>query len=332
MRTVAIVAVENCISSVVYGVQDIFGIANDFIKASNAYGDEHLFNPVIVGRTLDAVTSFTGAKVLPEQPIDEIGDAEFVIVAPIGRALGETVRASESLSAWLTAMAERGAKLCSTCTGAFLLAETGLLDGYQATTNPGRAAQFRKYYPNVDLRLERLITDSGQIICCGATYAFVDLVIYLIEKECGADIAIEVSRVLVTDKNRVDQRPYIPLQTKQFHHDQAVRTVQERIQKDYMKPLTLADLAEEACVSVRNLTRRFRIATDQTPNAYLQAVRIDKSRELLELTDQTVEDITLSIGYEDVRSFSRLFKKQTGLTPKTYRERFKARDLAGQTA
>ena len=324
MRIVAIVAAENCLSSVVYGVQDIFAIANEFMEASDAYGPEDLFRPVIVG-TDKTVTSFSNVALHTNLKIDEVKEAEFIIVTPIGKNLQATVQQSTAITNWLGNMAQHNARLCGICTGVFLLAATGLLDGKQATTNPNRATQFHKHYPTVDLQVNRLITDSGDILCCGATYAFVDLIIYLIEKECGSDIAIQCARNLVTDKNRTDQRPYIPFQPKQFHHDKVVRAVQERIHENYQLPLPLGELASAVGVSMRNLTRRFKVATDQTPKAYLQAVRIDKTREMLEMTDESFENITVAVGYEDVRSFGRLFAKKTGLSPKVYRERFQTR-------
>ncbi|MBV1907742.1 MAG: helix-turn-helix domain-containing protein [Kangiellaceae bacterium] len=324
MKTVAIIAVDNCLSSVVYGVKDIFGIANRFIGVSKTYTPKELFNPIIVG-TNQTVSSFSDITINIDQKIHEIDDVDYIIIAPISSKLRETVQQSTMLITWMKKMADRGAVLCSVCTGSFLLAQTGLLNNKNATTNPNLAMQFRKDYPKVNLDIDKLITDNGNIICCGATYAFVDLVIYLLEKNCGFDIAIECARNLVTDKNRVDQRPYISFQPRQFHHDKIVHSVQQRVHENYQSPLTLEDLASDAAVSVRNLTRRFKAATDQTPKSYLQSIRINKSKEMLETTDLSFEKITLLVGYEDVRSFSRLFAKKIGVSPKVYRERFQIR-------
>jgi transcriptional regulator GlxA family with amidase domain len=203
-----------------------------------------------------------------------------------------------------------------------LLAEAGLLDGRQATTHWGFSQQFRQRYPSVDLRPEKLITVDEPVACAGGGMAWWDLGIYLVERYAGTQTARELAKSFVIDAGRTSQAPYSALQARRYHSDQAILRLQEWLDKHYSQPVALQTLAALSGLTERSLIRRFKAATGDTPTSYLQVLRIESARQYLEQSRLSVDAITRQIGYEDVSSFSRLFRKHTGLAPGAYRSRF----------
>src|SRR5262249_11918367 len=218
--------------------------------------------------------------------------------------------------------AGKGTRIASMCTGSFLLAETGLLDGRSATTHWFFADAFREMYPKVTVLPERLIVDEGNIITTGAATAFMDLVMYLIELYCGHEVAVFSSKVLLIDLGRWSQLPYTTFSTQRLHNDRQISQVQLLIESESHLNLSSVSLAERAGMSLRNFDRRFQNATGETPSSYLRKFRVEKAKRLLETTNDTVQEITAKVGYEDRSSFRRLFYEHTALSPKAYRAKY----------
>lgn len=218
--------------------------------------------------------------------------------------------------------------VASNCTGAFFLAEAGLLNGKDATTHWGFVDKFRKRYPNVNLKPEQLITESDNLLCAGGGHAWFDLGLYLIERFCGREVALETAKAFVIDMGRQNQMSYSPLDAKKQHSDLTIKNIQYWIDQHFTTPFVLDEIAREYGLSVRTLIRRFKQATGETPIAYAQAVRMEQARKLLETRSLSIAHIAHQVGYEDISSFSRLFKQMTGLTPGHYRARYKSR-MAG---
>lgn len=211
------------------------------------------------------------------------------------------------------------------CTGAFLLAETGLLDARTATTHWFFADLFRRSYPKVKLYPDRLIVDEGNVITSGAATSFLDLILYLVELYCGREAAILTAKVLLIDMGRYTQLPYTIFSTQKIHQDRQVLRLQQFMEANLQRELTIELLADRAGMSVRNFDRRFRAAVGEAPSSYLQKLRIEKAKRLLETTNDSIADIMLKVGYEDERSFRRLFHALTELSPKVYRQRYAAK-------
>ncbi len=206
----------------------------------------------------------------------------------------------------------------------FFIAETGLLDGKKATTNIGLSAQFARKYPDIDLNPQRIIVDNGDIICAGSTLSYRELSIYLIERYAGHETAVQCSKMLLIEKNRDSQAPFGTFNQSKEHTDDNVRAIQEWIESHFAEEVSAAQMAAKAKMSKRNFIRRFKAATGETFSTYLQQLRIEVAKKSLETTRLNIDEITYQIGYEDSRSFSRLFKKYTSLTPSAYRDRFSA--------
>ncbi|MDX1553376.1 MAG: helix-turn-helix domain-containing protein, partial [Marinobacter sp.] len=251
--------------------------------------------------------------------------ADLVIVPTIGAPISQVLAANPDLVQWLGDFRDATSgqvRVASNCTGAFLLAEAGLLDGRQATTHWGFSNQFRQRFPAVDLQPEKLITVDGHIACAGGGMAWWDLGVYLVERFAGPKVARELAKAFVIDAGRTSQAPYGALQARRYHSDVAILRLQDWLDANYTRPVTLQSLGRLAGLTERSLIRRFKAATGDTPTGYLQILRIEAARQHLENSRAAVEEVTRLVGYEDVSSFSRLFRKHTGLAPGVYRARF----------
>jgi transcriptional regulator GlxA family with amidase domain len=223
---------------------------------------------------------------------------------------------------WLQEQYYNGVSIASFCTGAFLLAATGLLNGKRATTHVMAAPLFRAHFPQVLLQPEAVVThDAGLYTSGGATSSF-HLMLYLLEMYCGRNMAIQIAKMFSIDMDRQQQAHFAGFAPVRNHTDLLVRDVQDQMEKRYMDITTVDALVREMPVSQRNFVRRFKQATGVTPIDYLQQTRIEAARQLLEHTDLSMVEIMCHVGYGDMKSFRNLFLRITGLTPKAYREKY----------
>ncbi|WP_375312711.1 helix-turn-helix domain-containing protein [Bradyrhizobium sp. A5] len=216
---------------------------------------------------------------------------------------------------------QRGVLLASYCTGSFLLAEAGLLDGSVATTHWARGKTFERRYPGVDLRINDIITEQENIICSGAVTSALNLALRIVQKLVGAEVAAETGKLMLIDGNRVAQSSYASIQNEP-HSDPLVLRAQRWMEKSLQRGFNLGELARQLAVSERTLNRRFKQTTGKAPLHYLQSLRIDVAKRLLETKDLTMDAVSRRVGYGDLSTFRRLFKRETGLSPREYQRRF----------
>ncbi|WP_246184141.1 GlxA family transcriptional regulator [Pandoraea anhela] len=241
-----------------------------------------------------------------------------------GRAdFEKLLKTQTTLRSWLTSQWNNGAWVAANCTGTFILAETGLLDGRVATTTWWLQRQFRSRFPRVDLQLDPVVTEADRLVCAGAYASYLLQAIRVIERFSGPVIASLSAKTMLIDVSQTTQTPHLPLLSDKSHGDSMVHKAQHRLQKHMARDLRIVDLAAELNVSERTLIRRFKAALDQTPLSYLQSLRLDAARSLLEAGDLTVEGVAQRVGYADTSSFSRLFREKIGLSPGAYRMRFR---------
>jgi len=244
------------------------------------------------------------------------------VVPTIGGKIETVLAQEQDALPWLRFLHQGGADLASNCTGAFLLAEAGLLDDKTATTHWGFSQEFRHRYPQVNLNERELITRDGNIFCAGGGTAWRDLTILLVERFCGADLARELARAFVIDVRNDLQSIYAGLPAHTYHQDDQVQAIQGWIHEHYKENTSLGQLAERVHLSPRQLQRRFTTTLGEPPLQYLQRVRIEAARKMLERGTNNLAKLSEQVGYQDVSSFSRLFKRHTGLSPSHYRQRF----------
>lgn len=211
--------------------------------------------------------------------------------------------------------------VAASCYGTFVLAEAGLLNGIAATTTWWMEQEFHQRYPAVLLDADKTLIDSGKVITAGAMTAHTDLSLHVLRRSSGAALARSVGSIMLVDGAKSSQRPFMTTQ-RAFQNPLVQKSIEWFLSK-IGQPISIHDLANDMCVSYRTLNRRFLEITGHTPLAFMHELRIERAKELLECTDQVQEEITLSIGYEDLSSFRRLFKRSTGITPAQYRQQFR---------
>lgn len=330
MQTVSVIGFDGALASAITGVIDLFRLAGVTWARINGEPPEPQFTTRLLTKDGVPCRCINGLTILPDgawndRPSSE-DDTNLVIIPTIGGPIERVLAENPELIKWLAGFQSSDSgqvRVASNCTGAFLLAEAGLLDGRQATTHWGFSNQFRQRYPAVDLHQDKLVTVDGHIACAGGGMAWWDLGIYLVERFVNARVARELARSFVIDAGRTSQAPYGVLQTKRYHSDQAILRLQDWLEQTFREPVSLKELAHQAGLTERSLLRRFRQATGDSPTTYLQLLRVEEARRQLASCQASLESITHEVGYEDVSSFSRLFRKHTGLSPGAYRARFR---------
>jgi transcriptional regulator GlxA family with amidase domain len=299
----------------VYGLTDIFTVANKMRR-------EHLALDIPEIRICHWQLDAQGFMACIDDTHPQAEHAPTVIIVPPcldGQPDALTARPFvASLRRWHDA----GAVVSSVCAGVYLLAEAGLLDGRMATTHWSLATHLADGYPSIQVDVDKMIIDDGDIITAGGLMAWTDLGLALVERLLGPTIASETAHFLVLDQVRHSQRCFKRFVPQLTHGDETILKVQHWLHAHNGLTNGIAQLAALASLGERTLLRRFRSATGHTPTEYCQALRISKACELLELTNRSIEHIAWTIGYSDTGAFRRLFNKVTGLSPAHYRSRF----------
>ena len=229
---------------------------------------------------------------------------------------------------WIEKQDKHGAEVAGICTGTFLLASSGLLDGKTCSTNWAVADNFRAMFPNVDLQTDKLITDENGIYTCGGAYSFLNLVIYLVEKYYDRQTAIFCSKVFQIELDRQSQSPFIIFTGQKSHSDEMVKKAQDYIEGHLDEKISVEDLSTKFAVGRRNFDRRFIKATGNTPVEYSQRVKIESAKKAFETSRKNINEVMYEVGYSDVKAFREVFRKITGMSPLEYRSRYNKEAMA----
>lgn len=270
-----------------------------------------------------------GSGVTFEAELARPDEFDVLLVAAIDYSnTGDLCRRLDSLVAervLLRRCAEAGLRIASTCNASLLLAEAGLLDGRRATTSWWLANLARERYPAVEFAVEELLIDDGSIVTAGAATASYELVLQMIEWAGGKALAHNVGRLMLVDRERQSQAPYISLALAQKPRQGLGERAEKWLQKRLHEAISVRALADHCRVSERTLLRRFHEDFGSTPLEYVQKLRVERAKALLETTHLSFEEIVGRCGYQDVSSFRRLFKHVVSMTPNDYRERYRLR-------
>ena len=321
---ITIVDFEGCMTSAVYGQADAFAMAA-YIAGRRADASWSGHDVRIATPDGKPVQGYGGHSIEAHCGIGEARDSNVVLVPPIFNDIVETLSQEKGLISWLSSFPPRSTLLASTCTGAFMLAEAGLLDGRRVTTNPAFGALFEQRYPAVRLALEQRLIDDNMVICAGATTAYLNLAVHVIDRLAGHDLAVATAKALSIDRNPDSQRPYFMFIAPKDHGDDRVLHLQGWIEAHHREPIGIVEMGRTAGMSVRNLNRRFLSATRMSPRDYLRRVRIETAKRLLEAPNAPVDRVAGEVGYADTRAFIRAFGAVAGLSPGQYRQRFRER-------
>lgn len=310
---VAIINIDNSLSSAILGMIDIFSIANLFCGGKKI--------DVSIVHTKDNIKSFNTHAKLESNEVDKKGNYHIVIIPPIVD-IEFSMEKDEQLSNWLYQMVQEGNHICSVCAGAYILAQAGLLNGKKATTHWLLESKFQKEFPLIDVDIDKIIIEDGHIITTGGVSTYIDLCLYIIRKFISPDVAQSCANYLVVDTGRMSQKPYKDLTILANHNDEDIKCLMHWIEEHYQKKISITQMAKQISISTRTLIRRFKKATGELPNNYIQKIRVQKAKEFLINTNDSFEIITYNIGYDNASTFRRLFKDMTGLNPSEYRRSF----------
>jgi transcriptional regulator GlxA family with amidase domain len=324
---VTVVLLEGGYASTAIGPIEVFYSAGYLWNWLKGETPEPRFRVTVASIGGKAVTSLCNLGLKPERAIEDIDRTDIVMVPASGFALDQKIVRNAKLIPWLRKMHAQGAWLAGVCSGAAYVAATGLLDGRDATTHWGVVDILREHYPNVHWRPESFVTEDGRICCSGGVYASVDLSLYLVEKFCGHEVAMQCAKSLLVGLPRSSQSGYAVLPLSRPHSDKRIRKAEEHLRVHFREEVGIDVLAKKAAMSPRNFIRRFKTATGRLPGEYLQMTRVTAARDLLENGATSIQEISARVGYADLSSFRTLFKRHTGMTPAEYRVQFGRQDL-----
>lgn len=271
------------------------------------------------------VTAAGGIRLGCDATLKDVKRSDLVIVPAVDPDVEQHLALNRDVIPWLKRAHLAGADVAAACTGSFLLAEAGLLDGKSATTHWAFQPVFQQRYPRVKLEPQAVIVDQGRIITAGGATSFLTLSLYLVERIFGAEHARAASKLFLIDPNKSPQSAYAIFGTQKSHGDEGVLRAQQIIEEELAAAPSVEALAKRVAMSRRNFIRRFKSATGNVPREYLQRVRIESAKRALESSPRSIGEISRAVGYGDVVAFRRLFLRWTGLTPSDYRTRYGAR-------
>lgn len=273
----------------------------------------------------------SGFNLTPELTIEEIGNSDMVIIPSLWRNPRPIIRRHPEIITWLQKLNEKGAMLIAVGTGACFLAAAGLLSGKAATTHWHYFDQFQRDYPDVELKRQYFITQSGSIYCAASVNAVADLTVHFIHRTYGQEIATHVQRNFSHEIRRPYESTSYYDDKHRYHPDEDIVQAQIWLQDNCQKEILLKNVAEKFDMSVRTFNRRFKNATGKTPLQYLQEIRIDMAKDLLQTSNLSVSEIAYKVGYQDMGHFSSLFKKLLSTTPSEYRSTVRAKLFTAET-
>lgn len=309
---------QNNLSSIV-GAYKIFTRANEYWKKT---GRKEVFVIHLAGLS-KRVEFYDGLfTVKPHTNISAITKTNLIIVPSLNHNYQNSVEGNRALIDWMAKQYKGGAEIATICTGAFLLAPSGLLDGKSCATHWSAADDFRSMFPKVNLKPDQLITDENGIYTNGGAYSFLNLIIYLVEKYYDRQTAIFCSKVFQIAMDRSSQSAFAIFTGQKSHGDEAVKNAQVYIENNLHEKLSVEHLSAKFSVGRRNFDRRFIRATGNTPVEYSQRVKIESAKKSFENSRKTINEVMYEVGYSDVKAFREVFRKITGMSPVAYKGRY----------
>lgn len=324
---VAILATPETTASVVLGLYDLFlSAGRDWAMVVGGEPGAALFEPVIVAVQAGTVVAGNGVPIhahrsLVDCPLPAIACVPELMLSPTAPIDGRF----DAEVAWVLRCHAGGAVLGTACSGALLLGEAGLLDDQDATTHWAFCDMLQARHPRARVRPRRALVVAGEgqrLVMAGGGSSWMDLGLYLIARLAGVEAALQVAKVNLIDWHAVGQQPFARVARTRQVEDAVIGRCQTWIADHYAEPSPVAAMAAYSGLPERSFQRRFKLATGMAPMAYVQTLRIEEAKQLLETGNASIEAIAEEVGYDDAAFFSRLFRRSVSLTPAQYRRRF----------
>ncbi len=304
--------------SSITGSFEILNRANDYWRKK---GNKSRMEIKIAGLMEELKWDSGFFSVHPEN-IRKIEKTDLLVIPSLSYDYDNVIKENQELINWIRNQYKNGAEIASICTGAFLLAATGLLEGKTCSTHWNAAADFRRLFPEITLQTDKLITVEPGIYTNGGAYSFLNLILFLVEKYFDRQTAILCAKVFQIDMDRISQSPFFIFQGLKNHGDELVCQAQNYIEENLARKISFGELANRLAISRRNFDRRFIRATGNTPVEYLQRVKVEQAKRILEKGRKTVFEVMDEVGYSDDKAFREVFKKIAGLSPLDYRAKY----------
>lgn len=301
------------------GAHQIFSFVN---KILDDLGKAPLVNVQLVGLSKHTSQRNGMYTINPDVLIDEIKKTDLIIIPAIHGDPANVAEQNKDFIPWIIRQYKSGSEVASFCIGSFFLAQTGLLNGKPATTHWSFANDFRLMFPEIKVLDDRIMTEEAGIYTSGGAYSYLNLILYLIEKHVGREVAIIIAKSFMIDIDKKSQSPFIMFKGQKAHEDNAIKKAQDFIEANYQDKITVDQLATMFALSRRNFERRFKKATANTILEYIHRVKIEAAKQSLESSRENVNEVMHNVGYSDPKAFRVTFKKITGLSPIEYRNKY----------
>ncbi len=308
-----------------YSMVNIEGAYQMFNWVNSYYGQINkspIFNVELIGIEKSSTQTNGLFTINPQRLIKDVKHTDLIIIPAIHGDLKDNLKANAELLPWLVKQYNQGAELVSFCIGTFYLAASGLLNGKPCSTHWQYANEFRAMFPKAILMDDKIMTESNGIYTSGGAYSFTNLMIYLIEKYAGREVAVMASKGFMIDIDRESQSPFMMFKGQKTHKDIEILEAQNYREQNYNTKITVDELCGNSNVARRTFERRFKKATANTVLEYIQRVKIEAAKKELEHGRKTVNEVMYEVGYNDTKAFRDVFKKITDMTPIDYRNKF----------
>lgn len=319
MKRISLLVYEDAVLSALSSPLDILVGTNQFFEAS---GRPPAFEVELVSEKLKNIQLRRPAQFICHKTLAEAPETD-LIIAPAFTGEPETVlEKNRALVDWIRAMHQGGTEVASLCYGSYFLAEAGLLTGKSCTSHWRTVDDMQRRYPEAKVMPDAVITDQEGVYTSGGAFSSLNLLLYLVEKFCGRAVCIHISKRFSIDMDRVSQAHFAVFQGQRDHEDEEILKAQTYIEQHYDDQISIEDVAERTNMSRRNFVRRFKKATHNTPLEYLQRVKVEAAKKVLERGGQNISSLMYDVGYRDAKTFRKVFKRFTGLTPQDYRSKY----------
>jgi transcriptional regulator GlxA family with amidase domain len=319
MKEIALLIHDDVVISTISGTLDMLEHTNRYYEAQ---GLPRAFQVILVGESSSNDLLQIAAPYVRYCRFSELQSADLIIVPAFFGDPDAIFSKHRALVDWLGDMHRRGFEVASLCSGAFFLGEAGLLMGKCCTAHWRDIDELRRRYPDTRFLSRMVMTDQDGLYTSGGAFSAFHLVLYLIEKYCGREMGIWASKMFSLDMDRESQAYFAIFQNQFRHHDEQILTAQDFIDKNYSLSISVEQMALQINMSLRNFIRRFKSATQNTPLEYLQRVRVEAAKKALEVGNPSITSLMYDSGYQDIKTFRKVFKRITGLTPIEYRKKY----------
>ncbi len=322
MTDVTVLFLDGTFSSTAIGPMEVFRHSGSLWNVLTGKRADPGFRVTTASADGRAVHCDGEIRIQPSAALADVRKTDLIFIPSSGISLDDVVERNAAVVPWLRRWHKRGTPIASVCSGVGLVAATGMLDGKRATTHWGLAERFREKYPRVKWMPELMVTEDHGFYCGGGVNASLDLSLYLVERFCGHEVAMQSAKALLIETSRAWQAGFAIVPLKTDHSDDSISSAQEWLHQNFHQTFPLEAPARRVGMSLRNFVRRFKHATGDSPLIYLQKLRVAAAKRLLESDHRTMQEISDAVGYQDPAYFRSLFQRHTGVSPSAYRRRF----------